>query len=325
MLALLALAGLLRPEAWAFSGLYWLYLMGLVPRLGSRNGDGASWRERPRARDRAPDAARRRRAADLGAQRPGDHRRPAVVADQHPAHRRNARPRDRHRQRARVHPAADRRDPAPARARSAPPLGGVLSLLWLRRRALLGAARRRARGGRVRRLRLRRAADQHPLRVPRLRDPVHLLRRRRVRLDAPAARRPAAALVDGRRRGRAASRCSPTPPRSTTQPTANWANSRASTRSKANCSRSSTTTPSTCAAARSACPTTRPCRCSRCTSKPAPATSSAPRPATSPPASTSTQPSKEVEKDYVLDPHDPVEKPSACRPASPSRPPTARG
>jgi hypothetical protein len=32
VLALLALAGLLRPEAWVFSGLYWLYLMGLTPR-----------------------------------------------------------------------------------------------------------------------------------------------------------------------------------------------------------------------------------------------------------------------------------------------------
>jgi hypothetical protein len=32
VLVLLALAGLLRPEAWAFSGLYWLYLMGLAPR-----------------------------------------------------------------------------------------------------------------------------------------------------------------------------------------------------------------------------------------------------------------------------------------------------
>jgi hypothetical protein len=31
VLALLALAGLLRPEAWVFSGLYWLYLMGLTP------------------------------------------------------------------------------------------------------------------------------------------------------------------------------------------------------------------------------------------------------------------------------------------------------
>jgi hypothetical protein len=31
VLALLGLAGLFRPEAWVFSGLYWLYLMGLVP------------------------------------------------------------------------------------------------------------------------------------------------------------------------------------------------------------------------------------------------------------------------------------------------------
>src|SRR5262249_58050034 len=31
VLALFALAGLLRPEAWVFSGLYWLYLVGLVP------------------------------------------------------------------------------------------------------------------------------------------------------------------------------------------------------------------------------------------------------------------------------------------------------
>jgi hypothetical protein len=32
VLVLLALAGLLRPEAWAFSGLYWLYLLGFTPR-----------------------------------------------------------------------------------------------------------------------------------------------------------------------------------------------------------------------------------------------------------------------------------------------------
>src|SRR3984885_13296566 len=31
VLVLLALAGLLRPEAWAFSGLYWLYLIGVTP------------------------------------------------------------------------------------------------------------------------------------------------------------------------------------------------------------------------------------------------------------------------------------------------------
>jgi hypothetical protein len=32
VLVLLALAGLLRPEAWVFSGLYWLYLMGFTPK-----------------------------------------------------------------------------------------------------------------------------------------------------------------------------------------------------------------------------------------------------------------------------------------------------
>jgi hypothetical protein len=32
VLTLLALAGLLRPEAWVFSGIYWLYLLGLLPR-----------------------------------------------------------------------------------------------------------------------------------------------------------------------------------------------------------------------------------------------------------------------------------------------------
>jgi hypothetical protein len=33
VLGLLALAGLLRPEAWVFSGLYWLYLLDLLPRI----------------------------------------------------------------------------------------------------------------------------------------------------------------------------------------------------------------------------------------------------------------------------------------------------
>jgi hypothetical protein len=39
VLVLLALAGLLRPEAWAFSGLYWLALMDLVPKW-ARNRSG---------------------------------------------------------------------------------------------------------------------------------------------------------------------------------------------------------------------------------------------------------------------------------------------
>jgi hypothetical protein len=40
VLALLALAGLLRPEAWAFSGLYWLYVVGLLPRPLRPGGNG---------------------------------------------------------------------------------------------------------------------------------------------------------------------------------------------------------------------------------------------------------------------------------------------
>jgi hypothetical protein len=50
VLALLALAGLLRPEAWAFSGLYWLYATGWTPPfLRRRIGRAASFQrpERP--------------------------------------------------------------------------------------------------------------------------------------------------------------------------------------------------------------------------------------------------------------------------------------
>ncbi|MFI4993893.1 MAG: hypothetical protein ACHQCH_09810 [Solirubrobacterales bacterium] len=47
VLALLALAGLLRPEAWVFSGLYWLYLLGLLPaRLRTRLPTGEPVRDR---------------------------------------------------------------------------------------------------------------------------------------------------------------------------------------------------------------------------------------------------------------------------------------
>jgi hypothetical protein len=49
VLGLLALAGLLRPEAWVFSGLYWLYLMDLLPAaLRTRLPQG----ERPQGRGR---------------------------------------------------------------------------------------------------------------------------------------------------------------------------------------------------------------------------------------------------------------------------------
>jgi hypothetical protein len=58
VLALLALAGLLRPEAWAFSGLYWVYLI-LWP----------DWHRRLAAHERTPTWLRRRlaREPDLGA------------------------------------------------------------------------------------------------------------------------------------------------------------------------------------------------------------------------------------------------------------------
>ena len=45
-LALLALAGLLRPEAWAFSALYWLYMLDLTPHLrGARTRTDHTRRE----------------------------------------------------------------------------------------------------------------------------------------------------------------------------------------------------------------------------------------------------------------------------------------
>ena len=49
VLGLLALAGLLRPEAWVFSGLYWLYLFELLPRIErtERPGGRSGWRLAP--------------------------------------------------------------------------------------------------------------------------------------------------------------------------------------------------------------------------------------------------------------------------------------
>lgn len=48
VLALLALAGLLRPEAWAFSGIYWLLLSGLPDRLQHARGGGWARAHPPR-------------------------------------------------------------------------------------------------------------------------------------------------------------------------------------------------------------------------------------------------------------------------------------
>ena len=76
VLLLLAAAGLLRPEAWVLSGLYWLWL---------------AWRgdvEGPRAVRRA----RRHRAGRLDGHRSDRHRRPAVLAPAHEQLGRGPRP-----------------------------------------------------------------------------------------------------------------------------------------------------------------------------------------------------------------------------------------
>jgi hypothetical protein len=49
VLVLLALAGLLRPEAWVFSGLYWLYLLDLLPARVRARLPGGDDRARTRA------------------------------------------------------------------------------------------------------------------------------------------------------------------------------------------------------------------------------------------------------------------------------------
>ena len=97
VLALLGLAGLIRPEAWLFSGAYLDLAVG-----------------RRRARPAAVGAGRRRAAA-VGARRPHRHRRPAALAHRHARH--GAAPAARHRpgRRPGHRAAAPGRDPARAR------------------------------------------------------------------------------------------------------------------------------------------------------------------------------------------------------------------
>jgi hypothetical protein len=146
VLALLALGGLLRPEAWALSALYWLYLLDWAP---------APIRDRLRARARrepSHEPSRRTRReliglAVLAAAAPlvwvlGDL---AITGDalwsltntRHTAHAL-----DRITGIDNVPEYVPRRIAEilrpPALAGAA--LGGVLSLLWMRRRALIGAA-----------------------------------------------------------------------------------------------------------------------------------------------------------------------------------------
>ena len=149
VLGLLALAGLLRPEAWAFSGLYWLYLTNLIPgALRSRARGGAGTAPAPGAAG-GPIHTRRQLAGltllALSAPLLWALSDLAVTGDplwsltntRHTAETLH-----------RVSGIGNVPEYIPRRIGEIlrPPVlagaavGGVLSLLWLRRRALIGAA-----------------------------------------------------------------------------------------------------------------------------------------------------------------------------------------
>ena len=175
----------------------------------------------------------------MGAQRPARHRQSAVVADQHPPHRRNARPRHRDRATSRSTSPADRRDPAPARARRRRARRGAVAAVA----APAGAASERPRAC----SRCSCSPSSPAAGLP-INTRYAFLAAAILcvfcgagvfgwtRLTARAIR----AGAGGWRAARSCSwRCSPTPRPSTARRTANWTNWRASSASKTTCSRSS--------------------------------------------------------------------------------------
>jgi hypothetical protein len=145
VLALLALAGLLRPEAWAFTGLYWLYLLELMPAFLRRwTGEESSAHDAPAWRRRSKTEIARLTLLAASAPLVWVLSDLAITGDalwsltntQH-----TATTLDRATGIANVPEYIPRRIGeilAPAGLLAAA-VGGVLSLLWLRRRALPGA------------------------------------------------------------------------------------------------------------------------------------------------------------------------------------------
>ncbi len=262
VLALLALAGLLRPEAWAFAGLYWLYLMDLVPkRLRSSTGERSLHTREVAGSKLTLFAAAAPLVWILSDLLVTGQPLWSLTNTQHTVD-----------QLHRFTGIANVPEYIPRRIGEIlrPPvlagaaIGGVLSLLWLRWRALLGACAGLlavlvfavfATAGLPINTRYAFLASAILClfcgagafgwtRMPRG-DP------RRAWWMAVGAVVLVALVAYA--------------PRSIAPPTANSANSRANSKSKATSSRSFAAAPSTCAAALSASPTTRPSRCCRCT------------------------------------------------------------
>jgi hypothetical protein len=146
VLVLLALAGLLRPEAWAFSGLYWLYLIGITPAWVLSSARERSLHTRALAGPKLPPRAQLVRLTLLAAAAPLVWVLSDLLITGDPLWsltntRHTAATLGRETGIAKVPQYIPRRIGEILR----PPvllgaaLGGVLSLLWLRPRALLGA------------------------------------------------------------------------------------------------------------------------------------------------------------------------------------------
>ena len=194
VLALLALAGLLRPEAWAFSGLYWLYLMDFIPR----------WLRGGRERLPPPPRGRLLRLTLLAAAAPLVWLASDLAITGDPLWsltntRHTASTLGRVKGIANVPQYVPRRIGEILRppVLAAAALGGVLTLMWLRGRALAGAV-----AGVIAVLVFAAfAAVGLPIDTRYAFPAAAILcifaRSRRVRLDAPAARRQTAATLAG--------------------------------------------------------------------------------------------------------------------------------